>query len=102
MAINKIWHGKYIMPKNASTQERISWHKEHQKYCNCRPSPATLVEQMKNFEGGENSMSTKDLIQSYYTSLNQKDDTWKDLYAEDAYLSLSHKLASKYFSAILY
>ena len=32
-------------------------------------------------------MYTKDLIQSYYKSLEEKDDKWKDLYLEDAVFS---------------
>ncbi len=32
-------------------------------------------------------MSTKDLIQNYYKSLDEKDDKWKDLYLEDAVFS---------------
>jgi ketosteroid isomerase-like protein len=29
-------------------------------------------------------MSTRSLVQSYYNSLREKDDTWQSLYAEDA------------------
>lgn len=36
-------------------------------------------------------MLIKDLIQSYYDSLNQKDDKWKELYAEDAYFADASK-----------
>ena len=32
-------------------------------------------------------MYTKDLVQSYYKSLEEKDDKWKDLYLEDAVFS---------------
>ncbi len=38
-------------------------------------------------------MSTKNLILSYYDSLNKKDDKWKELYAHDAYFAdASHVL----------
>ena len=32
-------------------------------------------------------MYTKDLVQSYYKSIDEKDDKWKDLYLEDAMFS---------------
>ena len=32
-------------------------------------------------------MTTKDIIQSYYNSLEEKNDVWKDLYSEDAVFS---------------
>jgi len=48
MAINKEWHLKNKMPKNASLEERVGWHKEHNKNCNCRPGfPKKLLEEMK-------------------------------------------------------
>ena len=36
------------MPKNASLDQRIEWHLEHLKHCNCRSSiPAKLAEAMR-------------------------------------------------------
>jgi ketosteroid isomerase-like protein len=32
-------------------------------------------------------MTTKEIIQTYYNSLNQKDDRWQDLWADDATFS---------------
>ena len=32
-------------------------------------------------------MSTKELIQSYYNSLNRKDDRWQELYSDDAFFA---------------
>ena len=32
-------------------------------------------------------MNTKDIIQNYYKSLEEKNDVWKDLYSEDAIFS---------------
>jgi hypothetical protein len=46
MKINKEWHLKNIMPKNAKFEERVKWHLEHQKNCDCRPVPAKLLEEM--------------------------------------------------------
>ncbi|MBL7931608.1 MAG: hypothetical protein JNL60_06895 [Bacteroidia bacterium] len=47
MAINKVWHLKHKMPKNPSIDERIAWHLEHQKHCNCRKISGKLAEEMK-------------------------------------------------------
>jgi hypothetical protein len=48
MAINKEWHLKNRMPKNASFEERLEWHREHNKHCSCRPGfPKKLEEEMK-------------------------------------------------------
>jgi hypothetical protein len=48
MAINKEWHLKNRMPKNATFEERVKWHKEHNKNCSCHPGfPKKLVEEMK-------------------------------------------------------
>jgi hypothetical protein len=48
MAINKEWHLKNKMPKNASFEQRIKWHREHNKNCNCHPGfPEKLKEEMK-------------------------------------------------------
>lgn len=44
--INKEWHLKHKMPKNASFDERVKWHLEHQKHCNCRPIAGKLAEEM--------------------------------------------------------
>jgi len=46
MKINKEWHEKNIMPKNATFEQRVKWHLEHQKNCACRPIPEKLLEKM--------------------------------------------------------
>jgi hypothetical protein len=49
MAINKEWHLKNRMPKNANFDEKLKWHTEHNKNCNCHPGfPEKLKEEMKN------------------------------------------------------
>jgi hypothetical protein len=48
MKINKEWHEKNKMPKNAKFEERVKWHLAHQNNCNCRPIPEKLLEEMKN------------------------------------------------------
>ena len=36
MKINKEWHQANRMPKNAKLDQRIEWHLEHLKNCQCR------------------------------------------------------------------
>jgi hypothetical protein len=47
MAINKDWHVSHRMPKNASLEQRIEWHREHVKHCSCRPMPKNLLALLK-------------------------------------------------------
>ncbi len=42
MKINKVWHLKHRMPKNATLAEKIKWHEGHAKNCACRDSTAHL------------------------------------------------------------
>lgn len=35
-AINTEWHLANKMPKNASFEQRVAWHKEHLANCACR------------------------------------------------------------------
>ena len=49
MKINKDWHEKNKMPKNTSFEERIKWHREHNKNYSCHPGfPKKLEEEIKN------------------------------------------------------
>jgi hypothetical protein len=34
--INAAWHKSHRMPKNPTIDQRIQWHLEHFKYCQCR------------------------------------------------------------------
>jgi hypothetical protein len=47
MKINKEWHLAHKMPKNPTTEQRIAWHIEHNKHCQCREMPATLKAEME-------------------------------------------------------
>lgn len=48
MTINKEWHMNNKMPKNATFEEKVRWHTEHNKNCSCRPGfPKKLEEEMK-------------------------------------------------------
>ena len=46
--MNSKWHNEHILPKGASIEERIAWHREHQRRCACRPMPAKLQTMMAN------------------------------------------------------
>ncbi len=47
MKINKEWHHKNPMPKNATLQQRVAWHLAHSKHCECRPIPLQLQNELK-------------------------------------------------------
>jgi hypothetical protein len=47
MRLNKDWHLANKMPKNPSLEQRITWHKKHQKHCSCAPIPKKLQEEIR-------------------------------------------------------
>jgi hypothetical protein len=47
MKINKEWHEQNKMPLKPTLEQRMQWHLEHQKNCQCRPIPENLKKQMK-------------------------------------------------------
>lgn len=53
--MNAAWHRAHVMPKNATPQQRLDWHLEHQKQCGCRKltaaQKAKLVEAVKRAAG---------------------------------------------------
>ncbi len=44
--MNSEWHKKHVLPRGASLEARIAWHREHQKRCACRPIPNKLLAEM--------------------------------------------------------
>ncbi|MES2330691.1 MAG: hypothetical protein V4539_13895 [Bacteroidota bacterium] len=42
MKTNKAWHLANRMPKNPTPEQRMHWHLEHSKHCNCREMPPKL------------------------------------------------------------
>lgn len=45
--INKAWHTTHKMPKKATIDQRIEWHLEHLKNCQCRTNiPEKLKAEM--------------------------------------------------------
>lgn len=48
MKLNKEWHLVHPMPKNATFEQRVEWHREHQRNCACRPGfPEKLAVEMR-------------------------------------------------------
>ena len=45
--MNKEWHAKNTMPAKATLEQRIQWHREHQKQCACREIPKSLQSYIK-------------------------------------------------------
>jgi len=37
--LNAAWHNENRMPVKATIDQRIAWHPEHRKHCNCRDIP---------------------------------------------------------------
>lgn len=57
--MNTQWHRRHVLPKNASLEERISWHREHQEACACRPIPPKLLAQMRAASGQKSRKAAK-------------------------------------------
>ena len=46
--INAVWHKANKMPSNATFEQRLLWHIEHQKKCRCREGfPVKLAQEAK-------------------------------------------------------
>lgn len=45
--VNTAWHSTHRMPKQATIKQRINWHLQHQRNCQCKPIP-TLVQKAIN------------------------------------------------------
>ena len=45
--MNKPWHAANPMPPKPTLEQRIQWHREHQKQCACREVPKSLLPHMK-------------------------------------------------------
>jgi len=44
--MNRAWHERHVLPRTATLDERIRWHRAHQEACGCRPIPASLEARM--------------------------------------------------------
>lgn len=45
--MNSTWHKTHVLPRGASLEERVAWHREHQRRCACRPIPPKLLDEMR-------------------------------------------------------
>jgi uncharacterized protein YdhG (YjbR/CyaY superfamily) len=45
-AMNPDWHRQHVLPKGASLDQRIAWHREHARRCACRPIPSKIRDEM--------------------------------------------------------
>ena len=45
--MNVEWHKQHPLPRGASLERRIAWHREHQKRCACRPIPSKVQDEMR-------------------------------------------------------
>ena len=53
--INKEWHEANKMPKNASFEQRVEWHRAHLAHCGCRSDLPPDV--AKAIEAGDKSVA---------------------------------------------
>lgn len=47
MKLNAQWHTSHKMPKNASLDDRVTWHLEHAANCSCRPLHGKILEEIQ-------------------------------------------------------
>jgi hypothetical protein len=55
MKINREWHLNNKMPKNPTLEQRVQWHLEHEKNCQCRPIPEKLLQEIANKKAKPNN-----------------------------------------------
>jgi len=47
MKINREWHLAHPMPRNASLEQRLEWHAEHEVNCGCREMPPSIRKELE-------------------------------------------------------
>jgi hypothetical protein len=47
MKLNKEWHLAHRMPKHPTEEQRLQWHIEHARHCQCREIPPKLKAELK-------------------------------------------------------
>jgi hypothetical protein len=45
--INREWHLEHRMPRNATLEQRLEWHRSHAANCNCREMPASIRKELE-------------------------------------------------------
>jgi hypothetical protein len=41
--VNEAWHRANPMPRNATFEQRLAWHREHARECACRQPPGEIA-----------------------------------------------------------
>lgn len=70
--INKEWHLASKMPKNPTFEQRVEWHKRHQKNCACRtdlpPDIERAIKTQKSAEpGAQSAVLGRAAVESSYS-----------------------------------
>lgn len=47
MKIKREWHLAHPMPRNASLEQRLEWHAEHEVNCGCREMPSDMRKELE-------------------------------------------------------
>jgi hypothetical protein len=47
MKLNREWHLAHVMPRNATLEERLSWHLAHAANCACREMPPSIRKELE-------------------------------------------------------
>lgn len=47
--INREWHLKNKMPKNPTKIQKLEWHINHNKNCNCRKPTEKLLKEINEY-----------------------------------------------------
>lgn len=42
MALNAAWHRAHRMPPRPTPAQRLKWHDQHARHCDCRPFTAAM------------------------------------------------------------
>ncbi|SMH38340.1 hypothetical protein [Mesorhizobium australicum] len=45
--MNREWHEAHPLPRNATFEERLEWHRQHREQCGCRESPANILKELE-------------------------------------------------------
>jgi hypothetical protein len=44
--MNAPWHRAHPLPRGATFDERVAWHREHVEHCGCRKPPPEIAERI--------------------------------------------------------
>jgi len=46
--MNRDWHAAHRLPRNATFEERLVWHRDHAENCGCREAPESIKRELDN------------------------------------------------------